>query len=422
MPRSWIARGLRPALLGAMACVLSLAAAPTAQGAAGAAAALPSCGAPSVEEPSGGPALLQKPAVTAAVQGIVGSLQTLRTQNGIASISVAAVDGQNMVFSASVGCADVNLQTPATPSTLYMLGSVTKTFTATMLMQLRDAGYLSLDDPMNAYVPQVQYASPEGATVSPTFRQLASHASGLQRTLNPEPPTVDALFNRLQNLTAVSDPGTAYLYSNLGFAVLGNALAQMVGMPYEQYVSTYILQPLGMNDSMFVPDAAHAAQVATGYTALRSTAEGVRATTVAAAQRGVFDPGGGLLSTADDMARYLELFFNDDSPLLAAPSRQEMFQPVIAADQTDSGAAANGEYATIGWFNLTTNPVPYISKDGSWAGFTAFVALYPQSKVGVVVLENVDSAIASGPAATGRVASMIGNTLVPALAQAGRGN
>ena len=422
MVRSIAVRGTKLALLGGAAGALLLSAAPAAHGAARAAAALPGCGAPTVEQPAGGPALLQKPAVTSAVQGLVSSLQTLRDQHTIASISVAAVDDQNLVFSASVGCADVEQQMPATPSTLYMIGSVTKTFTATMLMQLRDAGYLNLDDPVNAYVPQAQYSSPEGAIVSPSFRQLASHASGLPRSATPEPPTVDALFNRLlPNVTAVSDPGSAYRYSNLGYAVLGNALAQMAGVPYEQYVSTYILGPLGMNDSMFVPDAAHAASVATGYTALKPTASGLRDTPVAAAQRGVFDPGGGLLSTADDMARYLELYFNDSSPVLSAASRQEMFQPVIAANETDTGAAANGEYATIGWFNLTTNPVPYIFKDGAWAGFTAFVILYPQSKVGVVVLENVDAALASGPAGPGAIANMIGNKLVPAITQASRG-
>ena len=421
MARLLVGWRARPALIGVAAAALLLSARPVAHGATARAAALPACGGPTVEEPTDGPAFLQTPGVTAVVQQIVAGLQTLRDQKNIASISVAAVDDQNLVFSASAGCADLDQQTPATPQTIYMIGSVTKTFTATMLMQLRDAGYLNLDDPVSAYEPQVQYPSPAGTLVSPTFRQLASHASGLPRTLNPEPGSVADLFSAVQNTTALSDPGTAYLYSNLGFAVLGNALAQMAGMPYEQYISTYILQPLGMNDSMFVPDTAHAAQLATGYTAIRATADGLRDRPVAAAQRGVFDPGGGLLSSADDMARYLELYFNDNSPLLSAASRQEMYQPVIAANETDSGTAPKGYDATIGWFTLTTNPVPYISKDGAWAGFTAFVALFPQGKVGVVVLENVDSAIANGPAAPGALASMIANKLVPAFVQANRG-
>src|SRR6185437_9601150 len=152
-------------------------------------------------------------------------------------------DGE-MVWESAVGMADVEGGLEATPDTQYRVGSITKTFTAVAIMQLRDAGKLDLEDTLDKYV--------ESAAHKPTIRRLLSHASGLQRetqddswlTLRFAPP--DELLETLETAEMVLPAGARFHYSNLAYALLGIVVERVSGVPYMDYVRERLFEPAGL--------------------------------------------------------------------------------------------------------------------------------------------------------------------------------
>src|SRR5579871_3104497 len=133
-----------------------------------------------------------------------------------------------LIWERAVGAADVEGEVDATPDTQYRVGSITKTFTAAAIMQLRDAGKLDLEDTLDKHV--------EGAAYTPSIRRLLSHASGLQRethdsswlTLRFASP--EELLETLSEAELVLPPGARFHYSNLAFALLGIVIERVSGM------------------------------------------------------------------------------------------------------------------------------------------------------------------------------------------------
>jgi CubicO group peptidase (beta-lactamase class C family) len=168
------------------------------------------------------------------------------------SVSAAVVRRGEQLWAGAVGFANAEEGREATPETQYRIGSITKTFTATAVMQLREAGKLDLDDPLERHLP-------EAAIGSPTLRRLLSHSSGLQREPPGEmweslvSPTVEQLLAGLGEAELVLPPMTAHHYSNLAFALLGVAVERLGGMPYRDYVDTRILGPLGLARTTWAP-------------------------------------------------------------------------------------------------------------------------------------------------------------------------
>jgi CubicO group peptidase (beta-lactamase class C family) len=354
-------------------------------------AMLPGCQSPAQETPATADAATALPPVAQALQNFDQGIGQFRAMHNLASMSVAIVYGQDVIYARGFGCADLTAQTPATPPTIYDVGSVTKMMTATMLMQLRDAGKLQLNDPVNMYVPEATYLSPSGMTISPTFQQLASHSSGLPRDAATIPTTNEQLFQELQMTTAVSEPGTAFLYSNFGFAVLGQVLAQIAGQPYEQYVEQNILAPLGMTSSTFTPPAsAPSPGWATPYDRVMVTAQGVQADARPYLTFGPYFPALGLYSTALDMAQFIKLQFRDGpaggDQILSGSTLQEMRQQVISAAPALVGIGIGWEIYVPG-----TNVNPIIGKDGADEGFQAQMMFVPGANVGVFVVANTAS-------------------------------
>jgi CubicO group peptidase (beta-lactamase class C family) len=334
-----------------------------------------------------GPVLPQpplSPAVQSALTAIANQVEAARLSRSVAGLAVGIVFDQSVIFAQGFGCASLSPPTEATAQTVFEMASITKTFTATMLMQLRDAGRLQLDDPVNRYVPEAVYLAPDGSTVSPTFRELAAHTSGLPRDMRPVPRTVAELFQRLPSIQAQSEPGSEYFYSNLGYAVLGQVLAQIAGQSYDDYVTANILVPLGMAGSGFDP-APLRAQLATGYRSVQVTPSGVMAVAARLVDpQGAYNPAGGLLSSAADMVRFLMLQFRDGpvggDQILSAASLAEMWQPVAPTEGTAS--------STIGWFVNEFGGQTIVCKNGGLPGFNTQMCALPQAKLGVVLLGN----------------------------------
>ncbi|HEV7640053.1 MAG TPA: serine hydrolase domain-containing protein, partial [Gaiellaceae bacterium] len=176
--------------------------------------------------------------------GALDRLLQERQADRLPSVAAAVVHKGEQVWANAVGGADYDEGRDATPDTQYRIGSITKTFTATAVMQLRDAGRLELDDRLEQHVDVV-------ANGTPTIRRMLCHLSGLQREagemfVTGESPTEDELVASMSDVEFVLDPAQAVHYSNLAFALLGQVVARKSGVPYMQYVDERIIQPLGL--------------------------------------------------------------------------------------------------------------------------------------------------------------------------------
>ena len=191
-------------------------------------------------------------------------------ENRLPGAAVGVVHGDELVWSAGIGFADVASQRPTDDATLYRVASITKTFTGTAILQLRDEGLLHLDDPAVVYVPELRGASsPFGDIETVTIRRILSHESGLVSEppgTNWMTPTYEGVAER--NLARVAEIGTRIppnvqqKYSNLGYQLLGEIVARLSGLPYVEYVRASILDPLDMAGSVFEPLPRNSTRVA----------------------------------------------------------------------------------------------------------------------------------------------------------------
>src|SRR5690348_9116723 len=232
------------------------------------------------------------------------------------SITAAVLRDGERVWEAAVGDS-------ATPDTQYRLGSITKTFTAVAIMQLRDAGKLDLEDRLDAHV--------EGAAHAPTIRRLLSHTSGLQREthddawLNQRFASVPELLETFDRAERVLPPGARFHYSNLAFALLGIVVERVSGIPYREYVEQRLLQPVGLTRTGFDP----VAPAATGYL-VKPYVEGVW--DEAPVETGAWIAAGQLWGTVRDLCRWAAFLADPDESVLAKRTVEEMRTVLTLSD------------------------------------------------------------------------------------------
>ncbi len=216
------------------------------------------------------------------------------------------IDGQ-LAHQGSVGVRDRASQAPITPDTAFRIASMTKSFTALAVLKLRDDGRLSLEDPVSRWIPAfARMERPTRDTPPLTIRQLLSHSAGFpednpwgDQQLNATDAMVDDWLAR--GIPFSTPPGTRYEYSNYTFGLLGRVVTVAAGVPYEQYVHTEILSKLHMDGSTFQFGDVAAARRAIGY---RLKPDGTYAEEPPL-PHGAFGSMGGLLTTANDLGKYV---------------------------------------------------------------------------------------------------------------------
>ncbi|NUR75248.1 MAG: beta-lactamase family protein [Thermoleophilia bacterium] len=243
-----------------------------------------------------------------------------RQADRLPSVAAAVVHKGEQVWSNAVGTADYDEDREATPDTQYRVGSVTKTFTATAIMQLRDAGELDLDDRLEQHLDGI-------ANGTPTIRRLLCHLSGLQREagemfVTGESPTEDELIASMSEVEFVLGPAQAHHYSNLAFALLGQVVARKSGRPYTSYVDERIIQPLGLTRTSWAPRAPKAQGYLVDEYArtVWKEPETDLAGTAAAGQ---------LWSTVEDLGRWATFLARGADGVLDAKTNEEMWFPQL---------------------------------------------------------------------------------------------
>lgn len=249
---------------------------------------------------------------------------------GQPSVSVGVVLGDRLVWARGYGFADLDRRIAATPQTLYRIGSITKSFTAIAILQLRDAGKLQLDDPLRRHLQEIHIQQHSTGTPDVTLRELLTHTSGLQREI-PGTVSTDAMFPSEADLevllTEPYEPDTQWKYSNLGFALLGRVVSAEAGQRWDAYVQEHILTPLGMLKTRPIPRSDEPG-LAVGYV---RTAPGGTFVPADKLPSGPTDPAGGIASSLEDLAKYLAFHMAEgrksESPVLSGRTLREMLQP-----------------------------------------------------------------------------------------------
>jgi CubicO group peptidase (beta-lactamase class C family) len=290
------------------------------------------------------------------------------------SLSAAVFRDGEVVWSDAIGLADVEERREATPDTQYAVASITKTFTAASVFQLRDAGRLELDDPISRHLP-------EAAHGAPTLRRMLAHSSGLQREPPGEVwetlefPDESNLLARLAEAEQVLVPAAAWHYSNLAYALLGHVVSRVSGTPFRDYVQQRLLDPLGLGRTSWGPTepAAKPYFVEPYSDAVRREPE---------LELGGKGGESGLSSTVGDLARWGSFLADPDESVLAASSVAEMHQLQIMAEPD----------WTYGWgLGLSLwrrGERIFAGHTGGFPGFLSILAYSRLDRIGAVVLTN----------------------------------
>jgi CubicO group peptidase (beta-lactamase class C family) len=312
--------------------------------------------------------------------------------NRLPGAAVGIIRGDDLAWAAGIGFADVASKRTPDPATLYRVASITKTFTGTAIMQLRDEGLLHLDDPAVKHVPELRDASsPFGEIEHVTIRRMLSHESGLVS----EPPGTDWSTPSYEgvaerNLARVAEIGTRIppnlqqKYSNMAYQLLGEIVARLSGTPYPEYVRASILEPLGMTGSGFDPlPEALLPRRATGYASRFFSDE----LDLASTDLTVWAEGG-LWSSVEDLARWISFQFREDggardgAQVLAGSSLKEMHKARYLGNE------AWTEAWCISWYAVRKDDVIWVQHSGGLHGFITNICFDPKEEVGAIVLFN----------------------------------
>lgn len=324
---------------------------------------------------------------------------TKMSETKLPGLSAAAVKEDKVVWTKAFGFRDLESGFVATPHTLYGIGSVTKSFTALAIMQLAEQGKLSLDDPVDRYVPLDIRPAGEPIRIS----HLMSHSSGIPGLAYAEAVIRGAtgagenwfpIANCSDLLAFMADaqdwtlgrPGERWFYLNEGYAILGHIVEKCSSIPYNEYVRKYVLAPLGMDRSVFSREDVEKDQdAATPYIVTR---DGERKPSTYL--YGGISADGALISSVLDLSRYISMYLgrgeHNGAHLLSRKSVQAMADPQIALPA--QGLFGQGSYG----YGLSISPDflghTLIGHGGSVLISTAYMGFIPEQGVGIALLAN----------------------------------
>jgi serine beta-lactamase-like protein LACTB, mitochondrial len=311
------------------------------------------------------------------------AVSAFMTANSVPGVSVAVVQHGQPIWSAGFGMSDLEDFTPATSSTLYRLGSISKPITAVAILQLFERGKLNLDAPVQKYCPAFpQKDSPI------TSRQLLAHLGGI-RHYNQDGKgdvpddsarhfaTMEESLQLFAGDPLVAKPGTQFHYSTYGYTLLGCVVEGASSQKYVDFVRENVLRPAGMEHTQADDFFAIVPHRTRWYHKDKSGA--VR-------NAGVLDssykiPGGGLISSADDMANF-------ETAILAG----KLLRPATQDAMWSAQRTSDGKFTSygLGWGIADEPGVHTVGHAGSQQGTSTAIMLAPQKSAAVVVLANMD--------------------------------
>jgi len=311
--------------------------------------------------------------------------------------AVIITDDGRTVYARGRGLADLEARTPITPDSVFRLGSITKQFTAAIVLQLVQEGRLSLDDPVAKFLPG--YPEP-GA--SATVRQLLNHTVGIQSYTNipgwmveentARPHTTEELIAHFRDLPAPSRPGQAWAYNNSGYVLLGAIVEAVTGMPWHRAVDERIARPLGLAGLRYGEQEGQIAAMARGYTADESGTRPARRIHMS-----VPHAAGALVGTVGDLAAWAQALHH--GRVVTADSYAAMTAPT----QLPGGETVPYGFG-LGFAELRGRAS--IGHGGGIFGFVADSLYIPEEDIFIAILTNSDAPATPPGVAQRRLAAL----------------
>ena len=319
-------------------------------------------------------------------------------------LALGVIRDGRLVFFHGHGLADIASHTPITEDTVFRIGSVTKTITAIAVMQLWEQGRVDLDAAANDYLRAFKLVPASEGWHPSTVRHLLTHTAGipdvrrlsdlLHAGLTPSdgrPPLLNVAFGQplpslaeyyRGRLRVVVEPGSAFAYSNHGYATLGQIVEDVSGEPLDRYLREHIFEPLGMADTDLVRSRRVAPRLATGYVLRSGGASPV------ADRDWIGAAGGGVYSTPRDMARYAAALLgggaNEHGRVLQPSTLATTFEPHFQPHWRVPGMG-------LGFFRGEIADHPVVFHDGILPGFNAELLMAPDDGIGVFAVTNGSS-------------------------------
>jgi CubicO group peptidase (beta-lactamase class C family) len=301
------------------------------------------------------------------------------------------------VTTASAGVLNLDTGVKTTPESVFQIGSISKVFTATLIMQLVDEGRIDLDQPLSEYLRDFRTLDPASRTV--TIRQLLCHTSGIEGDLFVDSGRGDEATARLQDmgrlLPSSFAPGERLSYCNFGFAMLGRVLEVSTGKSFDSLLQKRIFEPLQMNHALSRPEDSIRFANAIGHVPDPRNSLAAIVSPTPWLGLGMKAAGSTPSMSAENLLRFVSMHLSrgvspDGERLLTRSSVREMQrrQHQLPAN-TRVGVSGWG----LGWFLDTWSGVKMIGHDGATVGQYAFLRVLPAKKLALVLLTNGGDAI-----------------------------
>jgi len=345
--------------------------------------------------------LFSQPITSPQIDSLVN--RTLKTFD-VPGIAVAVVKDGKIIHAKGYGVRSLNTKQKVDENTLFGVASNSKAFTVAALGMLIDEGKISWDDKVTDYIPEFKMYSPY-VTDAFTIRDLLTHRSGLGLGAGdlmfwPDSNnfTLKDVIHNLRYLKPVSGFRTKYDYDNLLYIVAGTIVSRVSGMPWEDFIETRIMKPLGMTQSAAsFKRLKNKTNVIDPHAPVNGTVQVIRRDWSLVA-----DPAGGIYSNLTDMSKWIIMQMNNGkygeglkNQLFSEAVHEEMWTPQTIIPVNNPGAY-NTHFASygLGWFLSDENGYKVPTHTGGLAGIVTQVTLVPELKLGIIVFTNQQSGAA----------------------------
>jgi len=314
-------------------------------------------------------------------------VEATATKFGIPGVAVGVWANGQEAYACS-GVTSIDNPLPVDRDTLFVLGSVTKTYTATALMRLVAQGRVELDAPVRRYVPELVLAD-ERSAADITVLNLLNHTAGLGWDLITDTGSGDdalaAYVAKLAELEQVAPPGSRASYSQAGYSLLGRIIENVTGTTYEKAVASLVIEPLGLSHSFFAPEDVMTRRFAVGHNPADDGALSVARLWKGPRYR---NPGGGLASSVSDQLRWARFHLGDGrtgsgEQLLPAELLHRMQDPTVELRGSTLGDALG-----ICWFLRDVDGARTVGHGGSANGQFAELLIVPERDFAIVSVAN----------------------------------
>jgi len=308
-------------------------------------------------------------------------------QQRVPGAAVALVHEGRVIFSQCYGYADIQKKVPITEDTYFMIGSLTKSFTALAVLKLIEQGKVDLNADIKKYIPDFSIKNLDGGETLITVNHLLTHTSGLMidyyvRLTGKKNQSNADLLSQLQKEYLCFKPGSASKYSNIGYRLLGIMIEQVTGERFESYLEKQIFEPLGLNQSSFLYTDEIAGHMSKGH----------NGDTEMSRIDNEDKPASGLFSTLKDLTIFLKFLSSSSTPSPGGFDNNQIIGSIIKnANPTIDTFYDNKNIYSSGWY---LNSYQFrgihtvLSGSGNINGFSTAITYIPEERLGIVILTN----------------------------------